>query len=381
MLFLCPGGRGLTLMRSPVGKRPTTPVSGLLAFFPLCQGRRRQPPVACPDGMAVWGPRPCGGTTHFVRRCHQGHGAGRGTSAWSAAASKLLGALVPSSAQSRLSGDRSPGRARRGGGAAHGTQTRRAPPPRRRRGWPLPRRGLRGQGLGAPGRSLTPSDPAGRARAPGSPPVRPGRRWAPPRRSRRLEPRGPSARRGPWAHGLHGARPLLGQEGHGGALAVGVLPWRQGRVASGRVPPHPDGRCRAGPRARGLAARRARGAGPRPRRRRRARAEAARREAIVAPRAPAAGVDGREAPATPARAAAGHGGPPGAGRRVGRRGQVPAGPLHVVPPRGVGVKQGAGHRQAFRHGGPARPSAAPSQAGGPDAWDGGWAPAVPPACA
>jgi hypothetical protein len=249
MLFLCPGGRGLTLMRSPVGKRPTTPVSGLLAFFPLCQGRRRQPPVACPDGMAVWGPRPCGGTTHFVRRCHQGHGAGRGTSAWSAAASKLLGALVPSSAQSRLSGDRSPGRARRGGGAAHGTQTRRAPPP------PAPARVAppppRAPGAGPrcswafpdaerprwprPRSRLTPC-PSRAALGSPAPLTTPGAPWA----------ERPPWAVGPWpprrapAAGPGGARRCPGRGG--AAVASGPCGQREGPAAPGRpLPRRPTG--------------------------------------------------------------------------------------------------------------------------------------------
>jgi hypothetical protein len=135
-------------MRSPVVKRQTTPVSGFFAFFPLFQGRRRQQPVSCPDFISVWVQRPCGCTKHVWRLCHHGHGECRGTSAWSSAASKFLGALVPSYAKRRLSGDRSPVSARLGGGAAHVNQTRLSPqttapervanqPPRAQGAWPL----------------------------------------------------------------------------------------------------------------------------------------------------------------------------------------------------------------------------------------------------
>ena len=114
-------------MRSPVVKRQTTPVSGLFALFPLFQGRQRQQPGSCPDFIAVWVQRPCGCPKHFLRRCHHSKGACRGTSAWSSAAEKFLGALVPSYAKRRLSSDCSPVSARLGGGAAHVNRTRLSP--------------------------------------------------------------------------------------------------------------------------------------------------------------------------------------------------------------------------------------------------------------
>jgi hypothetical protein len=116
-----------TLMRSPVVKRQTTPWSGFFAFFPLFQGRRRQQPVSCPDFISVWVQMSRGCTKHLLRLYHHGNGECRGTSAWSSAAEKLLGALVPSYSKRRLSDDRSPVSARLGGGAAHVNQTRLSP--------------------------------------------------------------------------------------------------------------------------------------------------------------------------------------------------------------------------------------------------------------
>jgi hypothetical protein len=58
---------------------------------------------------------------------------------------------------------------------------------RSRSGWPINRRGLRGYGLCAPGRSLTQRDNHCRALSSGSPRARPVRRQARPLRSRCLE--------------------------------------------------------------------------------------------------------------------------------------------------------------------------------------------------
>ena len=278
-----------------------------------------------------------------------------------------------------------------GAGEGQPTATTRAARrrPRSRRGCPRNRSGLRGYGLWAPGRFLTPRAPACRALAPGSPRVRPVRRCAHPLRARRREHLVPSARRGPGAQVLHGARQRRGQAGPGGALAVCGLQWPQGLVASGLVPPQHDGGCREGPRERGVADLRARGAVPLPGRRLRALDEPARREDLWAPRAPAEVVAGREEHATQARAEPGHGWPPGAGSRGGLVGQGPAGHLHGVPPRVVVVNQGEVPRQAARreratarrprHGWPERHASSPSQAGCPASWSGGCAPAVPPA--
>src|SRR2546425_1257027 len=100
-----------------------------------------------------------------------------------------------------------------------------------------------------------------------------------------VETRARSARGVALAHGRDGPPAWLAQAGPGWARPVVFLQGGQGLVAGGMGPQQKPGGCREGPRARGGAARRARGPVALPRRRRRARDEAARREALVAPRA------------------------------------------------------------------------------------------------
>jgi hypothetical protein len=94
---------------------------------------------------------------------------------------------------------------------------------RSRSGCPINRRGLRGHGRWAPGRSRTQRDPHFRAHSAGSPRARPVRRQAHPLRSRVMEKLGHSE--GLWAfeHVIDGTPQLLGQESQRCALAVFFL--------------------------------------------------------------------------------------------------------------------------------------------------------------
>jgi hypothetical protein len=223
-----------------------------VAFFPPRWSWRRRPPVPCSDCLALSAvptapgcPHTSGGALALALASAEPH-----------APLRPRHLAVPSSRPTPQGGGT--GAVRQGAaGAGEGPHTaavgahRRLE--RRRSGGPITRRGLRGHGRGAPGRSLRPRHTPGRARGAGSPRARPVRPQAHPRRARRLEQRVPIAGRVAFSPVSDGPPPLLGQERHGGALAVGGRPSRQGRVASGRGPQHEPGRCRAGPRARRLA--------------------------------------------------------------------------------------------------------------------------------
>ena len=189
---LSSGWRGLgtpwlTRMRSPVVKRQPLPWSGFFAFFPLFQGRRRQQPVSCPDFMSVWVQLPCGCTKHVLRLCHHGNGECRGTSADPLRPRNLS---VPSYPPTQREGSAVIARQLvPGSGEGQHTSTKRDSRRRQRSrsGCSINRRGLRGHGLCAHGRSLTQRDTSCQALSPGSPRVRPVRRWAHPLRSLRME--------------------------------------------------------------------------------------------------------------------------------------------------------------------------------------------------
>ena len=119
---------------------------------------------------------------------------------------------------------------------------------RSRSGCPSNRRGLRGHGLGAPGRSLTPRTKHGRALFAGAPRAQPVRPQAHPLRALRLEKLGHIE--GLWAcePGIDGTPQLLGQESQRVALAGCFLHSGQVCLAGGIVPEQEPRRCREGPR-------------------------------------------------------------------------------------------------------------------------------------
>ena len=123
---------------------------------------------------------------------------------------------------------------------------------RSRSGCPRNRRGLRDDGLWAPGRALTPRDQPCRARSAGSPRARPVRRQAHPLRALRMEQLVPIADLWACEPVIDRTPLLLGQEGQGCALAVWFLQSGQGLVAGGMVPEQEHRRFRAGPRERRL---------------------------------------------------------------------------------------------------------------------------------
>jgi hypothetical protein len=233
-------------MRTPVVKRHTTPKSGFFAFF-----RRSS------DAVLLW---------HRVLTACPQRGADRtglpqtllevrapGARRWQgvpsafAAPSQPLGALVPSSANDRLTGPRAPVRGRRGCGAA---PVHRRPlalsgeeqaelshqPPGAGRG-PETRRGVqrrRESGLGA-------------RRGAGASPRGPVRRPAPLRRSLSggfVLPDAPGGRRRPLVRQPTGEAP-----GRWGCRRLPSVsrprPWRTGRGGTRRRQPVPEGRGRA----------------------------------------------------------------------------------------------------------------------------------------
>jgi hypothetical protein len=103
-------------MRPPVVKRHTRPVSGSFATVFLLTMPPSGPGSWLHFPMQVQTTRAC--TTHVWRRCRHRSGDDRGTLVMSPAASKRLRALIPAYAKGWLNGDRSPVRARLGGGAA-----------------------------------------------------------------------------------------------------------------------------------------------------------------------------------------------------------------------------------------------------------------------
>ena len=124
---------------------------------------------------------------------------------------------------------------------------------RSRSGCPSNRRGLRGHGLCAPGRSLTQRNTHGRALLAGSPRACPVRPQAHPLRSLCLEKRVHIEGLVAFAHVRDRTPPLLGQERQRFALAVFVLQSGQVLLACGIVPEQEHCCFRQGPRERRIA--------------------------------------------------------------------------------------------------------------------------------
>jgi hypothetical protein len=115
--------RRLTLMRPPVVKRHTRPVSGSCSTVFLLPRPPSGPGSWLHGRMQGQTTRAC--TPHVWRRCRHRRGDDRGPLGMSPAASTRLRALIPAEAKGGRHGARSPVRARRGGGAA--TARRRTP--------------------------------------------------------------------------------------------------------------------------------------------------------------------------------------------------------------------------------------------------------------